>query len=398
MINSNNTNMEANTQTAANRRLCILGATGSIGTATLAVAKRHPDWYAVHTLAAASNAGKMTQLCREWHPQRAILRDEAQAEKLHNELRGEGIEVQSGDDAITRAAQSEDSCTVVAAISGASGVESTLAAVDSGKRVLLANKESLVMAGEILMQRARANRAELLPIDSEHCSLFELLAGREDFHRLWLTASGGAVRDIPINELPQVQAQTALTHPNWSMGPKITVDSSTMMNKVLEIIEAAVLFNAAPEAIGVVMHPQSLYHALVEFPVGSLIASISKPNMEIPIAHMLRYPHNAPPSGVQAPDWQALSDSSFSKPDEARYPCLRLAHEALARGGTAPAVLSAANEIAVQRFINGDIAFTDIAKLNAAILAAAADMPATNMNTIWQADSEARAQAQAWHA
>lgn len=388
-----------------NRRLCVLGATGSIGTATLAVARRHPDWYTVDTLAAASSANKMARLCREWHPARAVLADEEQAEKLHSELAGEGIAVEAGAAALDAAAADAASDTVVAAISGAGGVDSTLAAVGSGKRVLLANKEALVMAGEIVMQRARAAAAELLPIDSEHCSLFELLRGRTDFYRLWLTASGGAVRDLPLDALPAVAPETALTHPNWSMGPKITVDSATMMNKVLEIIEAAVLFHTDAASIGVVMHPQSLYHAFVEFADGSLTASISQPNMEIPIAQMLRYPHapaqggEAPAAG-RAPDWAALSAASFSPPDARRYPCLRLAAEALARGGCAPAVLSAANEVAVRRFLSADtseqIAFTDIARLCAAVLAAVPDAAANSMDDIWAADAEARRHAHRW--
>ena len=377
------------------KRLCVLGATGSIGDAALAVAAQHRDLYAIDALVASTNVEKMLTLCRRWLPRLAILEDESSAHALADALADTDITVAGGAPAVCQAAAGGDNDTVIAAISGAGGVESSLAAAHAGKRLLLANKESLVIAGDLLMRAVKENGAQLLPIDSEHCALFELLAAAPDFKRLWLTASGGGVRDVPVAQLAEVSVQQALAHPNWSMGRKITIDSATMMNKVLEVIEAAVLFNATAESIGVVMHPQSLFHALVEYPDGTLTASISLPDMKIPIARMLAYPQRSPRDNP-TPDWRALSAASFEAVDETRYPALSLSAAALSRGGGAPAALSAANEVAVERFIAGEIKFTDIVALNAAVMR---DMPppqANDLAAMWSADAYARGEAAQW--
>ena len=377
------------------KRLCILGATGSIGAATLEVVASEPGRYVIDALAAGRDAAKMAQLCRRWQPRLAVMADEVAARELQSALTGDGkikTTVRGGSAAVCAAAADDNNGVVVAAISGAGGVESSLAAAAAGKRLLLANKESLVVAGDLLMRAVKENGGELLPIDSEHCALFELLAGGGDYKKLWLTASGGGARDVPLAELDEVTVARALAHPNWSMGRKITIDSATMMNKALEIIEAAALFGAGADAIGVVMHPQSLFHALVEYADGTMTAAISTADMKIPIARMLAYPAGAGRRRA-APDWAALSAATFAAVDERRYPALSLAAEALARGGAAAAVLSAANEVAVARFLAGDIKFTDIAKINAAVLRQTPAAPAVTLDDIWRADAAARAAA-----
>lgn len=371
------------------RRLCLLGATGSVGSAALAVVREHPEHFSVGTLVANVEAEKMAELAREFSPALVVLADEKRAEKLSALLAGDGIHVDGGAAAVLAAAASPSCCTVVAAIAGAGGVESALAAATAGKRLLLANKEALIVAGELLLSAINDGGGELLPVDSEHCALFELLAGGEEFKKLWLTASGGAVRDLPLSQLESVTPDEALRHPNWSMGRKITVDSATMMNKVLEIMEAAVLFRTRAESIGVVMHPQSVCHAMVEYSDGALVAAFSLPDMRLPLARMMSWPARLP-SLLPPPDWDALSRASFAPPDVARYPCLPLAARALGVGGGAPAALSAANEVAVERFLAGEIKFTDIARINAAVLDALPDSAAADMEALRHVDQQAR--------
>ena len=372
------------------RRLSVLGATGSVGDAVLDVVRAHPDKYNIKALTAACNVEKMTALCREFHPQRAVLADEQAAEALATALTGDGVRVDGGATAVLAAAADADCCTVVAAIAGAAGVEPALAAARNGKRLLLANKEALIVAGRLLLREVKQGGGELLPVDSEHCALFDLLVKGELYKKLWLTASGGAVRNLPLEALDEVSPETALRHPNWSMGKKITIDSATLMNKVLEIIEATLLFDS--NAVDVVMHPQSIFHALVEYPDGSMSASLSLPDMRLPVARMLAWPERLP--NIQSPpDWRELSAASFAPPAAARYPCLALAQQALAGGDAATVALSAANEVAVARFLAGDIKFTDIAKINARVLDKAATATADTLTAIWEVDSEARQRA-----
>lgn len=373
------------------RRICLLGATGSIGSAVLAVAAQQPDLYRVQILVGGSDAERMAALCRQHRPALAVLADSKQAGVLETLLADEAIEVAGGSDAVCAAAADAACDTVVAAISGASGVEPALAAARAGKRLLLANKEAIIVAGQLLMAAVREGGGELLPIDSEHCALFELLQRQQAYNKLWLTSSGGSVRDVSPARLGEVTPEQALQHPSWSMGKKITIDSATMMNKVLEIMEAAFLFAAPADCIGAVIHPQSMCHALVECPDGSLLTSWSTPDMRLPIARMLQWPDY--PAALLPPlDWQALSQASFAVPDEARYPCLPLAYRALALGGGAPAALSAANEVAVEHFLAGAIKFTDIARINISMMdyLHGQQTVSESMEDIWQMDIAAR--------
>lgn len=373
------------------RGLCILGATGSIGAAALAICADHPERYRARVLVGGGNVQRMEALCRAHRPLLAVLAEEARAEELRLRLAGEGVEVAGGRAAVLAAA-ADDACdTVVAAFAGASGVEPALAAACAGKRLLLANKEALIVAGALLPAAAAESGGELLPVDSEHCALFELLQADANYKTLWLTASGGSVRDVPLEALARVTPEEALAHPNWSMGRKITVDSATMMNKALEVMEAAVLFDAPAERIGVVLHPQSICHGLVEYADGALTANWSLPDMRLALARMLEWPQRL--AGAVAPlPWQALSQASFALPDAARYPCLQLAYDALALGGVAPAALSAANEVAVARFLAGEIKFTDIARINSGVLDSlhGHSTAASSLEEVWDMDATAR--------
>ena len=367
------------------RRLCVLGATGSIGGAALDVAKLRGD--IVSVLVGDKNAAAMQKLCLEFRPQLAIMRDAQAAEKLHSALSAEGISVDGGEEAVRLSVG--ECCTVIAGIAGAGGLPPVLEAARRGRRILLANKESLAFAGELLMRIARENGAEVLPIDSEHAALFDLLEGRRGFAKLWLTASGGALRDMPESRLCDATPEQALAHPTWKMGRKITVDSATMMNKVLEIMEASVLFGAPPDKIGAVLHPQSIVHAFAEEADGVLAAQMSHPDMRRPIARMLSYPDESPFRSSR-PNWKTLSSLSFSEPSLSRYPCLSLAAAAMRLGGAAAAALSAANEIAVERFLNGEIKFTDIARLNSRALEKCAHCSSPTLDDLRAADEYAR--------
>ena len=371
--------------------VCLLGATGSVGAAAAAVVAAHPQKYHARILVGGGNAARMAEMAREHRPARAVLADEAQAKELRQLLRGEGIPVDGGREAVCAAAADESCGTVVVALAGASGVEPALTAAAAGKRLLLANKEALIVAGSLLPAAVRDGGGELLPVDSEHCALFELLQGDANYKTLWLTASGGSVRDLPLEALPAVTPAEALAHPTWSMGRKITIDSATMMNKALEIIEAAVLFEAPPARIGVVIHPQSICHGLVEYADGALVGNWSLPDMRVALARMLAWPQRLP-AVVPPLGWEALSTATFAAPEAARYPCLDLAYQALALGGTAPAALSAANEVAVEKFLAGEIRFTDIARINTAVIDHLHGQPlgAVNMEEVWHMDAAAR--------
>ncbi len=373
------------------QNICVLGATGSVGAAALSIIAEHRHHYCARILVANRDVERMEQLCRQHRPQRAVLADETQATVLAQRLAGENIEVVGGAEAVLAAAADASCATVVGAIAGARGVAPAFAAAAAGKRLLLANKEALIVAGGLLLEAIDAGGGCLLPLDSEHCALFELLQADAEYQKLWLTASGGSVRALPLAELAQVTPQQALAHPNWSMGKKITIDSATMMNKALEIMEAAVLFRTTGERIGVVLHPQSTCHALVEYADGALIANWSQPDMRLPLARMLAWPQRLPAVVPPLP-WQALSQASFAPPEAARYPCLPLAYSVLKLGGSAPAALSAANEVAVEAFLAGAIAFTDIARVNCNMVdyLHGQQTMASSIADIWQADEMAR--------
>jgi 1-deoxy-D-xylulose-5-phosphate reductoisomerase len=369
--------------------LAILGATGSIGSSTLDVVGRHAGRYRVFALSAHGSADALLALARVHRPRYAVLAGMAPSAKLAREFAECGTELLFGATALEEVARDGRCDVVMAAIVGAAGLASTLAAARSGKRVLLANKEALVMAGPLLMRAAREGGATVLPVDSEHNAVFQCLSDIRAVRRIVLTASGGPFRAAPLESLDAVTPAEACAHPNWVMGRKISVDSATMMNKGLEVIEARWLFDLPPAAIEVVIHPQSIVHSLVEYVDGSLIAQLSNPDMRVPIAHALGYPERIA-SGAPALDLTSMKDLSFQKPDERRFPCLRLAYRALERGGTAPAVLNAANEVAVDAVLARRLPFTSIARVIAETLEAVAPGEARDLAAVMAADEQAR--------
>jgi 1-deoxy-D-xylulose-5-phosphate reductoisomerase len=369
--------------------LAILGATGSIGSSTLDVVSRHRSRYRVFALTANGKADALLALCRAHRPVYAVLSSTAPDKKLVATFAECGTKLLFGAQALEQVAADSRVDVVMAAIVGAAGLASTLAAARSGKRVLLANKEALVMAGPLLMRAARDGGATLLPVDSEHNAVFQCLSDIKAVRRIVLTASGGPFRTSALDTLDGVTPDQACAHPNWVMGRKISVDSATMMNKGLEVIEACFLFEMPAEAIEVVIHPQSIVHSLVEYVDGSLIAQLSNPDMRVPIAHALGYPERIA-SGARSLDLTAMRDLTFEKPDERRFPCLRLAYAALARGGTAPAILNAANEVAVEAFLAARLPFTGIARVIADALDAVPVGEGATLEAIMAADGEAR--------
>ena len=386
------------------RRVTLLGATGSVGDSTLDIISRHPDRFEVAALAANSNWEKLAALCRRFRPAHAALLDPAAARKLAQTLAGEGIatRVLAGTAGLVEVAALPDVDTVLAAIVGAAGLAPTLAAARAGKRILLANKESLVIGGALFMDAVREGGAILLPVDSEHNAIFQCLppgwtrdGGHLGVRRLLLTASGGPFRARALADLVHVTPDEACAHPNWSMGRKISVDSATMMNKGLEVIEAHWLFGVAPDAIEVVIHPQSVVHSLVEYVDGSVLAQLGHPDMRTPIANALAYPERID-AGVPRLELAALAALTFEVPDLARFPCLKLAFDALRAGGTAPAILNAANEIAVAAFLAGRIGFTDIPAACAQTLSHVPVRPVATLDDALAADDEARRTAAHW--
>jgi 1-deoxy-D-xylulose-5-phosphate reductoisomerase len=325
-------------------------------------------------------------------PAYAVLSGAPRDAKLAARFAECGTELLFGAAALEQVVTDSRCDVVMAAIVGAAGLASTFAAARAGKRVLLANKEALVMAGPLLTRAAREAGATLLPVDSEHNAVFQCLSDIKAVRRIVLTASGGPFRSAPIESLDAVTPAQACAHPNWVMGRKISVDSATMMNKGLEVIEACFLFDVPPQSIDVVIHPQSIVHSLVEYVDGSLIAQLSNPDMRVPIAHALGFPERIA-SGATPLDLTAMRDLSFEKPDERRFPCLRLAYSALAKGGTAPAVLNAANEVAVAAFLDGRLPFTGIARVIADTLDAVPSGDANRLETVMQADEQARRRA-----
>jgi 1-deoxy-D-xylulose-5-phosphate reductoisomerase len=379
---------------AERRSIAVLGATGSIGTSALDVIARHPDLLHAGVLAAGSNVDALLALCATHRPRHAVIADESAYATLRDGLRELGLSTQAhaGAAALDALVAGNDCDTVVAAIVGAAGLSSTLAAARAGKRLLLANKESLVLAGELLTGVARDAGARIVPIDSEHNAIFQCLPddnARNGLQRIFLTASGGPFRGRTRAQLADVTPAQAVAHPKWNMGPKISVDSATLMNKGLEVIEAHHLFCLPGERIGVLVHPQSLVHSLVEFVDGSTLAQLGLPDMRTALAVGFGWPARIA-SGVAGLDLLAHGRLDFEPPDLDAFPCLRLAFDALAAGGTAPAMLNAANEIAVSAFLQGRVGFLSIPALVEDTLSALPRQPADSLDILIAADADAR--------
>ncbi|WP_421178575.1 1-deoxy-D-xylulose-5-phosphate reductoisomerase [Aeromonas enteropelogenes] len=388
------------------RNLVILGASGSIGQSTLKVLRHNPGRWQVLALTAARSVDAMLRDCLEFSPRFAVMVDEVAARELASRLKTHGslTRVMSGPAALCEVAAHPDAHSVMAAIVGAAGLAPTMAAVRAGKCILLANKEALVMSGAFFMEAVREHGAELLPIDSEHNAIFQCLPtaiqrqlgfcdlAAAGISKILLTGSGGPFRYTEVSELAKVTPAQAIAHPNWSMGAKISVDSATMINKGLEYIEARWLFNAAPEQIQVVIHPQSVIHSMVQYKDGSVLAQLGNPDMCTPIAHALAYP-NRIPSSVEPLDFFSVGEFSFIRPDYDRYPCLALAINACQKGQAATTALNAANEEAVAAFLAERIGFMDIARINEAVMLALENSAVSSLDDLFALDGAARARA-----
>ncbi len=382
--------------------ICILGATGSIGVSTLDVVARHADLYKVIALTANTNIGALYEQCIAHHPEYVVVVNEEKATLFKEKIKDSevaDIKVMSGSRALEFVSTLDTVDSVMAAIVGAAGLLPSLAAAKAGKDVLLANKEALVMSGDIFMQAVRDSGARLLPIDSEHNAIFQCMpagytagSSAKQVRRILLTASGGPFRETPIEALHDVTVEQAVAHPKWDMGRKISVDSATMMNKGLELIEACLLFNMSPDDIQVVIHKQSIIHSMVDYVDGSVLAQMGNPDMRIPIAHAMAWPERFD-SGVAPLNIFEVKQMDFEPPCLERFPCLRLAYEAIKAGGIMPAVLNAANEIAVDEFLNERIKFTDIPLIIEKSMAAFSADAAESLEVILQTDKQARAQA-----
>ncbi|PAA15086.1 1-deoxy-D-xylulose-5-phosphate reductoisomerase [Pseudomonas fragi] len=386
------------------QQITVLGATGSIGLSTLDVIARHPERYQAFALSGYSRLDELLALCVKHRPQVAVVPHEKAASQLQAGLRAAGLntEVLVGEEGLCQIASAPEVDAVMAAIVGAAGLRPTLAAVNAGKKILLANKEALVMTGDLFMQAVRRSGSVLLPIDSEHNAIFQCLPqdfarglGNVGVRRILLTASGGPFRETPLAELEHVTPEQACAHPNWSMGRKISVDSASMMNKGLELIEACWLFDARPEQVEVVIHPQSVIHSLVDYVDGSVLAQLGNPDMRTPIANALAWPERID-SGVAPLDLFAVARLDFQRPDEQRFPCLRLAREAAVAGNSAPAMLNAANEVAVAAFLEGRIRYPQIARIIEDVLNSEPVVAVNELEAVFAADGKARMLAEQW--
>lgn len=386
------------------QQITVLGATGSIGLSTLDVIARHPERYQAFALSGYSRLDELLALCVKHRPQVAVVPHGQAASQLQAGLRAAGLntEVLVGEEGLCQIASASEVDAVMAAIVGAAGLRPTLAAVNAGKKILLANKEALVMTGDLFMQAVRRSGSVLLPIDSEHNAIFQCLPqdfarglGNVGVRRILLTASGGPFRETPLAELEHVTPEQACAHPNWSMGRKISVDSASMMNKGLELIEACWLFDARPEQVEVVIHPQSVIHSLVDYIDGSVLAQLGNPDMRTPIANALAWPERID-SGVAPLDLFAVARLDFQRPDEQRFPCLRLAREAAVAGNSAPAMLNAANEVAVAAFLEGRIRYPQIARIIEDVLNSEPVVAVDELEAVFAADSKARMLAEQW--
>lgn len=383
------------------QNVAILGATGSIGASTIDVLARHPERFRIFALTAFRQVDRLAELIVAHSPQVVVVRDAESRSRLLGLLEGrsKGCEILVGQEGLCAVAGHREVSTVMAAIVGAAGLPSALAAVKAGKRVLLANKEALVMSGALFIEQARVSGATVLPIDSEHNAVFQSLPAGFDYglkhcgvQKVLLTASGGPFRTLPLEALETVTPEQAVAHPNWVMGRKISVDSATLMNKGLEVIEAHWLFGVGGERIEVVVHPQSVIHSMVQYNDGSVLAQLGNPDMRTPIAHALAYPERIA-SGVEPLDFSTISGLSFERPDLVRFPCLALAYAALSAGGLAPAVLNAANEVAVAAFLDGEIGFTAIPAAVSAALEACNPVVDGSIESVLAADAMARSAA-----
>lgn len=384
--------------------LTILGSTGSIGESTLDVVSRHPEKFRVFALAGHRQVDKLAAQCKQFHPEYAVVGDVSHAAELEKKLKQEGISTQVlyGSQALIDVASADEVSGVMCAIVGAAGLPSALAAARKGKTIYLANKETLVVSGALFMETARQNVATVLPIDSEHNAIFQVLprdyTGRLNEHginSIILTASGGPFLNTDLSTFDSITPEQAVKHPNWSMGRKISVDSASMMNKGLELIEAHWLFNCPSEKLEVVIHPQSVIHSMVRYRDGSVLAQLGNPDMRTPIAYCLGLPERID-SGVGELDFGALSALTFQKPDFDRFPCLKLAYQAMNAGGAAPCVLNAANEVAVAAFLDKRIKFTDIAKVVAHCLAQDFSDGRHDIEGLLAQDAQTRRQAEAF--
>lgn len=384
--------------------LTILGSTGSIGESTLDVVSRHPEKFRVFALAGHRQVDKLAAQCKQFRPEYAVVGDAGHAAELEKKLKQEGIDTQVlyGAQALIDVASADEVSGVMCAIVGAAGLPSALAAAQKGKTIYLANKETLVVSGALFMETARQNGATVLPIDSEHNAIFQVLprdyTGRLNEHginSIILTASGGPFLNTDLSTFDSITPEQAVKHPNWSMGRKISVDSASMMNKGLELIEAHWLFNCPPEKLEVVIHPQSVIHSMVRYRDGSVLAQLGNPDMRTPIAYCLGLPERID-SGVGELDFGALSALTFQKPDFDRFPCLKLAYQAMNAGGAAPCVLNAANEVAVAAFLDKRIKFTDIAQVVAHCLAQDFSDGHHDIESLLAQDAQTRRQAEAF--
>ncbi len=385
------------------KNITVLGATGSIGVSTLDVCARHPDKFNVVALTANRDVDGLFRQCLQFRPDYAVMADSASARELEKRFASESWrpQISSGSSNLEQVACLPEADLVMAAIVGAAGLLPALAAVRSGKTLLLANKEALVLAGHLFIDEARRHDVQILPIDSEHNAIFQCLPdgfsqGLESVgvSKILLTASGGPFLDTSYEDLANVTPEQAVAHPNWDMGKKISVDSATMMNKGLEVVEARWLFNARPEMIEVIVHPQSVIHSMVEYDDGSVLAQLGNPDMRTPIAHAMAWPQRLD-SGVKKLNLFEVSRLDFLKPDYKRFPCLQLAFTALSEQDSAPAILNAANEIAVAAFLEKKISFQGIANLNADVMSKTASVNTTSLDELLEIDQEARKLAQA---
>ncbi|AMK32523.1 1-deoxy-D-xylulose-5-phosphate reductoisomerase [Pseudomonas mosselii] len=389
---------------SAVQRITVLGATGSIGLSTLDVIARHPDRYQVFALSGYSRIDELLALCERHRPAFAVVPSAEAATRLRQGLGAAGCatEVLEGEAGLCQVAAASEVDTVMAAIVGAAGLRPTLAAVEAGKKVLLANKEALVMSGALFMDAVHRSGSVLLPIDSEHNAIFQCMPGdyarglgAVGVRRILLTASGGPFRETPAEALLDVTPEQACAHPNWSMGRKISVDSASMLNKGLELIEACWLFDARPSQIEVVVHPQSVIHSLVDYVDGSVLAQLGNPDMRTPISNALAWPERID-SGVAPLDLFAIARLDFQAPDEQRFPCLRLARQAAEAGNSAPAVLNAANEVAVEAFLQRRIRFPEIAGMIEQVLGQEPVVALPTLEAVFAADQRARELSREW--
>ena len=374
------------------KKLAILGSTGSIGKSTLKIASLHPDRFDVEVLAAAHNIFLLSEQIKQFNPKIAVVMTEQGAKQLKILLKGEKRpEILIGEKGYIEAASNENTDIVLLAMVGAAGLRPALAAIDSKKIIALANKETLVMAGDIVMAKARENNVAIYPVDSEHSAIFQCLQGnkQKDFKKIFLTASGGPFRQREISDFKTITPKDALNHPNWNMGSKISIDSATLMNKGLEIIEAVHLFNISYKEIEVLIHPQSIVHSMVGFNDGSVIAQMGIPDMKGAISYAISYPERLN-IGVGFPDFTSLGSLEFEKPDTEKFPSLDFAFEACKKGGTLPAVMNAANEVAVQAFLDMKISFLDIYSIISKCLEQHNNLDNPDLSGIIDADTWAR--------